>query len=289
MSTFENSLSQSTNEIKTYTIDFTNDLPSGGTVTAGTATHIPPSGSVSSVSCSATSPYLYATLGVQAVTGVHYLDILATFSNGDKSAVRVPVNVVYPAATARSGMAELITELRGMCDAGADDYSIAGFPYWSDAQLQRILDNHRTDLKWVEMEAQEEADLTYVDYVIYSGNLEQTTGGTAIFIVQDVHGAAVTSPTYTVDYLRGVVTFDSDTTGTPYWVTARSYDLQGAAAEVWRRKQSHYAAAVDFSTKVHNIRRSQLYEHAKERAEYFEARGEGGFGTVSIMRSDTDD
>jgi hypothetical protein len=288
MATYEDGLQQATNEIHTYTIDFTLDLPTGGTVTAGTATHTPPSGSASAPTVSVTSPYVYTTLPVQSVTGVHYLDILATFSNGDKSAVRVPVNVVYPAATARSGMAELITELRGMCDAGADDYSIAGFPYWTDAQLQRILDNHRTDLKWVEMEAQEEADLTYLDYVIYSSNLEQTTGGTAIFIVQDVSGNAVADP-YTVDYLRGVVTFASDTNGTPYWVTARSYDLQGAAAEVWRRKQSHYASATDFSTKIHNIRRSQLFDHAKERAEYFEARGEGGFGSMSIFRSDTDD
>jgi hypothetical protein len=45
---------------------------------------------------------------------------------------------------------------------------------------------------------------------------------------------------------------------------------------------------VDFSTKVHNIKRSQLYEHAKEMAELFESKGDSGFGTLAVIRSDTD-
>lgn len=289
MATFADSLQQSASEIKTYTIDFTNDLPNGVTVTAGTATHIPPSGSVSAITVEAVSPYLYATLPVQTVTGVHYIDVLATFSDGDRSAVRVPVNVVYPSPTARSGMADILSDLRELTDAGPDDYSIAGVPYWSDAQLQRILDRHRMELKWTEMWAEEEGDGTYVNYLIGFGNLEQTTGGTAIFIVQDLNGLAVDSSTYTVDYLRGVVTFNSDTLGIDYWVTARSYDLEGAAAEIWRRKQSHYAAAVDFSTKVHNVSRSQLFEHAKQMAEHYAALGEAGFGSMQVTRSDTDE
>lgn len=289
MATYANGLQQSTTEIHTYTIDFTNDLPTGGTVTAGTASHTPPSGAASMPTVEISNPYIFATLGVQSVTGVHYLDILATFSDGDKSSVRVPINVVYPDVTARAGMGDVIRDLRSMTDASAEDYTVAGLPYWSDSQLQRVLDRHRVDLKWVEMEAQEEADGSYLDYSIGYGNFEATTGGTAIFGVQDIHGAIVTSPIYTIDYVRGLVTFDSDTSGTAYYVTGRYYDLEGAAAEVWRNKQSHYAAAVDFSTKVHNVRRSQLYDHAKERAEYYAALGDSGFGTMVVSRSDTDE
>ena len=288
MATFADGLTQSTSEIKTYTIDYTNDLPTGGTVTAGTATHVPPSGSASSVSVTVESPYVYATLPAQSVTGVHYLDVLATFSDGDKSAVRVPIAVVYPSTPARSGMADVIGDLRAMTDASAEDYSVAGVPFWSDAQLQRVLDRHRTDLKWVEMEAQEEGSGEYLEYSIGYGNLEATSGGTAVFIVQDVNGSTVSSATWTADYSRGVVTFASDTAGTSYFVTARSYDLEGAAAEVWRMKQNHYASAVDFSTKVHDIKRSQLYEHAKEMAEYYAALGTSGFGSMVVSRSDTD-
>jgi hypothetical protein len=175
-----------------------------------------------------------------------------------------------------------------MTEAGTIDYAVAGVSYWTDDQLQRVLDNHRLDLKWYEMTAIEEATSQYFDYSIGYGNLEATTGGTAIFIVQDANGNAVTSPTYTVDYQRGVVTFDTDTEGIYYWVTGRSYDLDAAAADVWRKKQSHYARAVDFSTDGHNISRSQLYDHAKEMTSHFQMQGSGGFGSMDMIRSDTD-
>lgn len=191
--------------------------------------------------------------------------------------------------TLRSGMADLITDLRLLTDTAENDYSVNGSLYWSDLQLQKVLDNHRTDLKWYEMTAIQEADLSYLDYAIEGyGNFEQTTGGTAIFIIQDVAGAAVTSPSYSVDYSRGVVTFASDTEGTTYWVTGRSFDIQSAAAEVWRAKVSHYARAVNFSTDNHNISREQLYTHAKEMAEYYEQQGSGGITSVVTFRSDTD-
>lgn len=283
----ESTQQQTTNEIKTYTADFTNQLPTGGTISAGTATHTPPSGTASSVTISVTSPYVYATLPAQTVTGIHYLDILATFSDGDEQEKRIPINVLYPTSTARTGMLDLITELRALTDSGAGDYKISGVPYWTDAQLQNILDNNRTDLKWCEMWAQEEGTGEYFEYSIGYGSLETTTGGTAIFIVQDLNGNTVTS-SYSVDYQRGVVTFASDTGGTDYWVTARSYDMNGAAADVWRKKQVHYHMAVDFSTDNHNVTRSKLYDHAREMAEYYEGLGSGGFGTMEITRSDTD-
>lgn len=289
MATFAAGQLNSTNEIRTFTIDFTDDLPSGGTVTAGTATHTPPSGSASNISTAVSSPYLYATLPVQTVKGLHYIDVLGTFNNNDKSSVRIPVYINYPDVLARTGLADLITELRELTDANVDDYTIAGVPYWSDKQLEKILDNNRTDLKWVEMEAQAEGSGAYYDYAIGYGNLEQTTGGTAIFMVQDVDGASISSALYSVDYKRGVVTFASDTENTTYWATGRSYDLNGAAAEVWRRKQAHYHTAVNFKTDNTSIDRRQLYENAKEMCEYFEGLSSGGFATIAVLRNDTDD
>lgn len=288
MATYSEAQSQGTVEVHTYTVDFTNDLPTGGTVTAGTATHIPPSGSVSSVAVTVSNPYVYATLPLQTALGTHYIEVTGTFNNNDISSVRIPIYVLYPSPNSRTGMADVITDLRGMTDTAPDDYQLAGVPYWTDDQLQRILDNHRTELKWVEMTAEEDGNGEYHDYSTGYGNLEQTTGGTAIFFVQDVNGLTVDSAEYTVDYQRGVVSFTEDTAGTAYYVTGRYYDLEGAAADVWRRKQSHYAKAVNFSTKVHSLSRAQLYEHAREMAELFESKGDSGFGTMEVMRSDTD-
>lgn len=291
MATYTQLQKQSTGENYLYTVDFTNDLPSGGTITAGTATHLPPSGAVSSIVSEVDSPYIYIEVPTQTVTGVHYVDVLATINNDEanQASVRIPIQILYPSPVARPGMADIITELRELTDSSPDDYTIAGVPYWTDAQLQRILDNHRTDIKWYEMIAQEEGDLTYYDYSIGYGNLEQTTGGTAVFIVQDLSGNAVNSALYTVDYARGVVSFLSDTGGTDYWITARSYDLISAAAEVWHKKQGHYHTAISFSTDNHNISRNQLYEHAKEMTKYFENQAGGGVGVLSHYRPDTDD
>src|SRR5690349_5080407 len=131
MATFANELAQSTNEVKTFTIDFTNDLPTGGTVIAGTATHTPPYGGTLSPSVLVSNPYLYVTLSNPSSVGVNYLDVLATFNDGDKSSVRVPVNVVYPTATARAGMVDILSDLRGMTDSGPNEYEVAGVPFWS--------------------------------------------------------------------------------------------------------------------------------------------------------------
>lgn len=290
MATYSQAQNQSTLEAYTYTVDFTNDLPTAGTVTAGTAVHTPPSGAASAITTSVTSPYVYVSVPAQTVTGIHWVDVLATINNDitNTASVRIPIQIVYPSPVARTGMADLITELREMTDSGVNDYTIAGVPYWTDAQLQNALDNHRTDVKWLEMTAQEEADLSYYDYSIGYGNFEQTTGGTAIFIVQDLNGATVTA-SYAVDYRRGVVTFASDTDGASYYVTGRSYDLNAAAAEVWRKKQSHYHTAVNFSTDNHRIDRNQLYEHAKEMVQYFELQSTGAISSMAFFRGDTDD
>jgi hypothetical protein len=138
MTTYADQQTQSTRSVHTYTADFANDLPTGGTVTAGTAIHIPPSGSASSVSILVDSPYIYATLPLQSVIGIHFVDVVATFNNGETSVIRIPISVVFPSPTARPGMLEIIGDLRAMTDTGPDDYEIAGVPYWTDAPLQRI-------------------------------------------------------------------------------------------------------------------------------------------------------
>lgn len=291
MATLSNPFDQSTSEIHTYTVDFTDDLPTGGTVTAGTATHTPPSGSSSSVTVTVSSPYVYVTLPAQSVIGLHFIDALATFNNGDKSSVRIPVNVVYPASTARSGMLNLITELRSMTEAGAADYSIASSVYWSDKHLQDILDLHRTDVIFEQLQMYPSittgGSSLYLDYRSRYGMLEETTGGSAIFYVQDSAGSTIGTANYTPDYRRGQVLFSSNQAGTVYYLTARSYDLNSAAADVWRKKAAHVApTSFDFSTDNHSISRSQVYSHCLEMADFFESKSNNSITSVSMWRSD---
>jgi hypothetical protein len=95
MATLVSTATQSLTEIRTHLVDFTNDLPSGVTVSTATATHTPPTGAASTPTVStALAPIVQVTLGPLSVTGMHKLSVLATLSDGEKSEVllQIPVN-----------------------------------------------------------------------------------------------------------------------------------------------------------------------------------------------------
>lgn len=196
---------------------------------------------------------------------------------------------------ARSGMADLITELRGLSEAGTADYNIVGSAgttyYWDDNQLQNILDVHRLDVVFEQLQIFPNqvagGSLSYTDYRSRYGYYEQTTGGSAIFYVQDSTGANIGTANYTPDYRRGVLTFGTDQRGTVYYLTGRSYDLNASAADVWRRKAAHIApTSFDFSTDNHSISRSQVYQHCLDMARFFEGKSAQAIESVPIFRSD---
>jgi hypothetical protein len=86
---------QALTEVRTYVIDFTDDLRSAVTVASATATHTPPSGSPSTPTVAVASPYVNVTLGAQTAVGRHVLDVLATLTDGDKSSLRLEIDVIY--------------------------------------------------------------------------------------------------------------------------------------------------------------------------------------------------
>lgn len=87
---------QSLVEVRTHFVDFSDDLPSGITVTSGSATHTPPSGAASTPTVSiALAPIVQVTLGPLAVTGQHLLSVRAGLSNGDISEVVLYIPVEF--------------------------------------------------------------------------------------------------------------------------------------------------------------------------------------------------
>ena len=194
--------------------------------------------------------------------------------------------------TARTTMANLITELRGMTEAGTADYTISASLYWSDDQIQDILDIHRDDIRFQQLQALPNTTtggtLLYYDYKAQAGYLEATNGGTAVTYLQDSTGATLGTALWTADYRRGMFSFNSTTNGTVIYLTSRAYDLNAAAADVWRRKAAHVApTSFDFTTDNHSISRSQVYAHSLEMADYFENKSQGAITTVQMFRSDT--
>lgn len=191
---------------------------------------------------------------------------------------------------ARTTMANLILTMRGMCDVGTDDVTIGGVSYWSDNHIQDVLDSHRLDV-WNEPlyiipSYAGGGSAVYKDYQSEFTNYEETDSGTAIFIVEDAAGNDITTG-FTPDYQRGHLTFTSDTSGTVYYLTGRSYDLNGAAADIWRRKASHYASSFSFSTDNHRVDRGALINNAAKMADMYDRMAMPK--TSTIYRSDVDD
>lgn len=189
---------------------------------------------------------------------------------------------------ARTGMATLITRLRSMGEAGTADYSISGVAHWSDDQLQQILDSYRMEITREELASRSEfvssGSAVYKDYYTTHRNFEEASGGSAVWDVEDGDGDSVGTANYAVNYEAGHLRFTADTLGASYYLTARSYNLNRAAAELWERKAAHYAIAYDFGADGARFDRSQMSKQALEMAKSF--RNKGGVVVGRLVRTD---
>jgi hypothetical protein len=190
----------------------------------------------------------------------------------------------------RSTLADLIARLRGMVNAGLADYTINSQPFWTNAHLQEVLDRYRQDVYRAPLTPTQTyagGSVEYRHYYADAENLEATSGGTAIFYLQDAAGSAIGTALYSMDYARGHAEFVADTGGSAYYWTGRVFDLNRAAADVWRQKAAHYADRFSFQTDNHRVQLGDLQKQALAQAAYFEQRAESG-GVIDLGRSDTD-
>ena len=186
----------------------------------------------------------------------------------------------------RSGMYPIIDTLRGMTATGEGDYTVNDVSYWSSLQLQDYLDKHRSDYydKLI-LAVDEMSGGSVVTTRYYLGNFN-VEGGTAVFWIANASGVKLTPTTdYTVDYALGLVTFTADTHGAAYYATYHAYDLNAAAADIYRAKAAHYADYFNFSTHGHQVNKGDLIKNALTMAEYYST--SGGMRAIDLDRSDT--
>jgi hypothetical protein len=85
--------------------------------------------------------------------------------------------------------------------------------------------------------------------------------GTAVFKLDNAAGTNIPGTMWSADYRRGLVTFVNDTLGSSMILTGRAYDLDAAAADVWRYKAANAAKLYKFSTDGQVFDRQQYFEH----------------------------
>jgi len=193
--------------------------------------------------------------------------------------------------TARAGMATLINDLRAACAAGTADYLLGTVPYWTDDQLQAELDRTQRIYHYLVLKPIPEyinGQMQWFQYGVpeqLGTYLEEDGSGTGGWAVKDNSGGTIPIGNYAVNYQAGLVTFPSDQKGSVYFLDARTYNLNRAAANVWRWKASRVANRVDWSSDNHKISASQERQTALEMATYYS----GIAGPVSSVFVRTDE
>ncbi len=185
--------------------------------------------------------------------------------------------------TARTGMSTVIADLRADAQAGTADFTIGSTAYWSDDQLQAILDANRTDFSHEALISEWDYSAGTIVYKRYYLPFKNVEAGTAL-VIEDGLGVAVGTANYTVDYNANTVTFAADTGGSALYATGRSYNRNRAAADVWRRKAAYYGTRPDFSTDNHSVKFGAVAQMCLNMAAQFEA--QSGQTIVTAYRSD---
>jgi hypothetical protein len=189
--------------------------------------------------------------------------------------------------TLRTGMANLVRQLRGHGAAAEDEYTLAGETYWSDDHLQERLDYHRADVVAERLNVIPEYSGTadryeYFNYYWKGSHVEELSSGSAAWVVKDDDGNVIGTADYAVDYPARRIRFNTDTRGeSEYYLSYRAYDVYAAAADVWSQKAANAANRFDVRTDNHDLKRSQLMDMALKQAKYFTdlSRRQGGVNT----------
>ncbi len=180
--------------------------------------------------------------------------------------------------TARTGMAELIEELRTLIG----DASGAGATF-TDAELQEFLDGNRTD--WFNTPLQSIPTIEAGGVTIYKNYTASAPNWESSPVLQDYDYQTITLGTADVaDLARGTWTFSSSQPP-PVFVTGATYDLYGAATEAlraWIAKEK--LTSFDFSADGADFKRSQRIKAMQDLIKEYSARAQAVF--IQMVRGD---
>ena len=179
---------------------------------------------------------------------------------------------------ARTSMEAVIDRLRLMTSASRVD-EFQGVVYWTDDQLQDILDENRESVP-VRIPLTEGE--YYVDGAL-NWQVQTFTSPTYIgiednIVVYDSVGNSLASEDVSVAFYgpQVQVTLASDVERTQYYAEVTLYNMYLAAAEVWGRKASQRQAAVSVRSGQHQIRAEQERDFCLTRERFYRSK----FGRV---------
>lgn len=166
---------------------------------------------------------------------------------------------------ARAGVTYIINEVRRLSTAGTNEFTAGTVAYYSDNEIQRILDSRRGRLSREEMVFEPELDYSGTGSAIYTrarvgyGWLEDvSSGGSAdYFVITDSQGSVIGTSNYTLYPEDGYIVFNSNQRGSSRYVSGWSHNPYVAALDVLTSWQTQLSMQPDWETDNMRVRRSQ--------------------------------
>lgn len=194
----------------------------------------------------------------------------------------------------RDGMTELIAELRLMTDTGTTSDEVNEVDYWSDEQLQAILDQYSQRMTKIKLRpvmsfgTNGTTQTRFYNIPDILGRWFERDASDGAFVVQRVDGTPVlvgaTDDAYQPNYERREIVFNSDTLRKTFYLSAIAYDLNKAAADIWFKKAGLRASLITWRSDNHTLHEDQEYEHCMRK--YIEYSSRGGLTLSRQIRVD---
>lgn len=191
---------------------------------------------------------------------------------------------------ARTGLTNLISQLRALTNATSSDMTIGAETYFSDDHLQMILDSTQQVWEGILLEPRPDYEDGTPNYFAYSiptillRAFEEGGSADSGWVLYTRAGTEVDLADYTPNYQSGTIVFDSDTDGASFRLSCRTYNLNRAASNIWLQKASFAYQNVNWESDNHRLEASQEFAHAVQMAEFYAAKA--GAQTAHLVRTD---
>lgn len=171
--------------------------------------------------------------------------------------------------TVRATMLPLIAQLRALTAASENEVEVNEVAYWTDLQLQQVLDQYSEDVLDLPLEVapyREGGVIVYKRFYYPKKYrwLEETATVHNRFGVEAID--------YEVVYHKSRVEFENPQVTAAYYLRASAYHLHDAAAEVWSQKAAHRYTLITWKAGQHTMQEQMEYEHCLQQAEKFRRR-----------------
>jgi hypothetical protein len=180
---------------------------------------------------------------------------------------------------ARTGVQYLVEEVRRLTGAGTAEFTVGTVTYFSDDEIERLLDRRRARLARNEVVFEYELASDGSGSTVYKNGrigypwLEDVSSGTVDFIVTTDKGSVIGTANYTLSPEDGFITFSADQAGSSRYVTGWVHNPHQAAMDVLVSWKAQLAMQPDWETDNMKVKRSQKADAVDGQIEWLKKLG----------------